>query len=411
MTSNMPGLRVALFALFVALFAAGCGGPGSGSGGGVSLNLATDYVELYPGETRTVELTLTPQAGSAAMTVNLELQKAGGSPAPDWAHLNPTSANVNGSTTVSLTLQATAAAPLGSYPLRIVGGGGAAPFTLHVVPALGSKWRAQTPPTSETLYGITWNSVGSFLAVGASGSAFYSTDNGETWADRSTGTGATLQAALPMDAKRFVAVGYNRAIWVINAVTSTVSDYSIGGVGYLYGIAHGNGVYVTVGMNGDVYTSADGLTWNAQAGPGVTLNAVIYDGSRFVAAGENGGVFTSSDGSSWTPLPSTGTASLEGIAYGDGTYVAVDTFGKVHTSKDGGATWTSWDSGAAWLYDVAFGEGIFVVVGANGTVFTSNDGGDHWTPRGPGGESLFDVAYGNGHFVVVGRNGRVLTSP
>ncbi len=400
-------VRLVLSALLVALFVAGCGGS---DGGGVALDLATDYVELYPGETRTVALSVTPTGGFGG-SIDLKLQEVDGDPAPAWIQLNPGTVNVSGATTVNLTLQATASAAVGSYPLRVVGGGGVAPFTLRVVPALGSRWREQTRPTSQTLNGITWNSAGSFLAVGAGGSAFYSTDNGQTWQDRSLGTGDILRAATPLDATAFLAVGYNRAIWIIDVAAWTGDPRGPGGVGYLYGIAHGNGVYVTVGMNGDVYTSADGGTWNPQAGLGVTLNAVIYDGARFVAVGGGGTVVTSSDGSIWTPLTSPGTASLEGIAYGDGAYVAVDVFGRVHTSPDGGTTWTSWDSGAAWLYDVAFGEGVFVVVGANGAVFTSNDDGVHWTPRGPGGDSLFDVAYGNGHFVVVGENGRVLTSP
>ena len=408
-TYPKPLARAAAGLLFLLL--AACSGPGGGAG--VTLDLEDDYFALYPGEVRTVSLSVEPTGGFGG-SLALELRQTNGDPAPAWVLLNPSTVNVSGTTTVSLTLQVAAGAPLGKYPLDLVAGGNRTAFTLHVVPEAGSRWTPRTPPTSQSLYGVTSGPPHAFLAVGASGAAYYSDDAGATWTDHSTPSGYTLNAAAPVSATTYIAAGYNRSTWRIDVAASTTTDVTPSyGVGYFHDIALGGGRYVIVGMKGEIYTSDDdGLTWTARtSGTTKTLEVVVYDGTRFVAAGDDGVLLESADGVGWTPLPSVAAPNLQGLAYGDGVYVAAATNGEVLVSSDGGASWSSWDSGAAWLYDVAYGNGTFVVVGANGYVLTSNDQGAHWTLRVVGADSLFGVAYGNGTFVAVGKNGRVLTSP
>lgn len=406
-----------------ALVVAGCGGPA----GGVTLELETDYVALYPGETRTVTLTLTPTGGFGG-SVDLELVEPDGAPAPAWVLLAPGSVSVSDTTTVSLTLQATAAAPQGVYALHVAAGGATAAFTLHVVPELGSKWTAQARPTSEDLFGVDFAvNPSSFVAVGGHCTALLSSDGGVTWGpdmDPCAATGSVPNPVLsgvvadpdPSN-NAIIAVGYNKAIFTGVPGPSGYSwfDDTLSGIGWLKDIAYRADVYrfVTVGMNGEVHTSDDtGQTWTARtSGTTKTLEAVIHDGTRFIAVGDDGVIVASPDGASWSPLPGVSVPSLEGIAYGNGTYVAVASDGQILVSKDGANSWTAWDSGAAWLYDVAYGDGVFVAVGANGVVFTSNDDGAHWTRRVAGSDSIFSVAYGNGRFVAVGEAGLVLTSP
>jgi len=395
-------------AVLAALVVAGCGGPE----GGVTLELETDYVALYPGETRTVTLTLTPTGGFGG-NVDLELVEPDGAAAPAWVLLAPGSVSVSGTTTVTLTLQATTIAPQGVYALRVAAGGATVAFTLHVVPELGSKWQTQPPPVSEDFFGVASGPSNGFLAVGANSRVYFSNDGGNSWIDRSIGVSEAMRAAAPVYATTYLVVGYNRHIWRLYLDSWTGDGVGPGGVGYFYDIAHADGRYVVVGLGGDLYTSDDsGWTWTARtSGTTKTLEAVIHDGTRFVAVGDDGVIVASPDGASWSPLPGVSVPSLEGIAYGNGTYVAVASDGQILVSKDDANSWTAWDSGAAWLYDVAYGDGVFVAVGANGVVFTSNDDGAHWTRRVAGSDSIFSVAYGNGRFVAVGEAGLILTSP
>jgi len=103
----------------------------------------------------------------------------------------------------------------------------------------------------------------------------------------------------------------------------------------------------------------------------------------FVTVGDNGIILTSSDGISWTKRTSGTTKNLYGVTYGNSTFVTVGDNGTILTSSDG-TSWTKRTSGTSeHLYEVTYGDGLFVTVGGNGDILTSSDG-TSWTERTSG---------------------------
>jgi hypothetical protein len=103
----------------------------------------------------------------------------------------------------------------------------------------------------------------------------------------------------------------------------------------LTGIAYGGGRFVAVGWSlrngntrGRVWTSADGLSWQAQpaaAFAGRTLEAVTYSGSHFYAwASPSTTLWRSVDGASWEQvvLPDLGGGELGSFNAFNGSYVS-----------------------------------------------------------------------------------------
>ena len=192
------------------------------------------------------------------------------------------------------------------------------------------------------------------------------------------------------------------------------------GEGSLYSVAAGQGLYVTVGPVGAIFTSANGSTWSAASYAGTVnaLMAVTYGNGRFVAVGESGWTVTSTDGTHWTSASSGVTVeTLRGVMYAAGKFVAVGDNGAIITSTTG----TSWAlaSYAASvpnktdrLCAVAYGNGHFIAVGVDpNTVFVSATG-TLWTQTtGPNDqEHMTGATYGSGLFAVTGQQG-IYTSP
>ncbi len=192
------------------------------------------------------------------------------------------------------------------------------------------------------------------------------------------------------------------------------------GVSSIFGSASDGSIYVLVGANGNIWTSADATAWTRRNNPDALngrLNAVFWGGpgggERFVAVGQccaaDGGsrILTSPDGIAWTQQTTGSVARpLNGVTYGNGLYVAAANGGRVLTSPDG-ISWTQVNTGLGRvLRGVAFGGGTFVAVGDLGAVGTSADGVT-WTPRGlpPGGEvRLNGVTFTGSQFVVVAQD-------
>ena len=114
-----------------------------------------------------------------------------------------------------------------------------------------------------------------------------------------------------------------------------------------YGITYGGGTFVTVGYNGRILTSPDGVIWTPKtSGDTHHLNAVAHDGaSTFIAVGVNGKTIRSiNNGVSWSPgadaLHNSYPYNLHAITYGNGYFVAVGNSGTIFKSTDG----TSWAS-------------------------------------------------------------------
>ena len=284
------------------------------------------------------------------------------------------------------------------------GPGGPGSASISVIPRLaGATWSVGTPasgiigtPASGTqdLHGVAYGVVASgiyyFVAVGANGALFSSTD-GISW----------------------------------TALANPVPGVNLNAVSY-YG-----GKFVAVGNGGVILLSTDAATWTSYSTGTSNLYAISNFGvAGFAAAGASGTILTSSDGITWTPRTSNTTNPLYGITYGYNKYVAVGATsggaGTLLTSTDG-ITWVPYSlpslaydlKGVAYgLPAVAYGYvttaptiGIFVASGANGTLLTSLDGGLNWTIQTAisGNPPINAVTFGH-QFIAVDNVGSIYTS-
>jgi hypothetical protein len=109
-------------------------------------------------------------------------------------------------------------------------------------------------------------------------------------------------------------------------------------------VAHNDSLFVAVGSQGIIFTSADGQNWTPRnSGTIEQLSVVVWNGSQFLVSGSAGSMLRSSDGLTWTVSPSGITAS--DMLWDGSQYVAAGTAGKISTSPDG-LNWTSRVSGA-----------------------------------------------------------------
>jgi hypothetical protein len=136
---------------------------------------------------------------------------------------------------------------------------------------------------------------------------------------------------------------------------------------------------------------------------------ITYGNDLYVSVGVDGLVLTSEDGIIWTERPTGSTAALQKVTYGNGKFVAVGTNGTILTSTDG-ISWSAATSGVSvWLADVTYGNGKFIIVGYDATILSSNDG-VLWSKVNIGYHmNLYDIVYQNDKYFITG-TGSIFTS-
>ncbi len=189
----------------------------------------------------------------------------------------------------------------------------------------------------------------------------------------------------------FIATSANAEHW--SSVTSPTSQH-------LLGVAHGGGAYVTVGAGGTVARSTDGSTWTVQSlGAANELRAVTYAAGQFVAVGYAGRIFTSPDGTTWTARISGTLLSLNAVSYCLGRFVAVGDGGLALSSADG-VTWTkAYPLLEGVLRGVAASPTQAVAVGDQSNLQTSANALTWKAGSGMGAGNIWRVIYHNGRFV------------
>jgi Pectate lyase superfamily protein len=175
-------------------------------------------------------------------------------------------------------------------------------------------------------------------------------------------------------------------------------------------VTYGNSLYVAVGTNGSVLTSADGISWsNTTSGTTNNLLSIAYGNSKFVAVGGNGTVLYSANATSWQSSGAVAYTTINDVVFGNGIFVLVTLQGSIFTSPDA-VTWTQRTSGVTTsLNSICYNGSVFVSVGQTGTVVTSSDG-ITWSNTTISKYDLSSVRYLNSIFVTVGNNSKVYTS-
>jgi len=204
-----------------------------------------------------------------------------------------------------------------------------------------------------------------------------------------------------------VATSTNGQVWTqiigpaeqINAVVQTS-----------WGITHGNGLFVAVGLNA-VQTSPDGLVWTSRTVPpreypwnDYPWIDVTYGSNRFVAISRGALTMSSLDGRDWsvqTSVQTSGNFQLRAITYGGGKFVAV---GNTIIYSADGLTWSQTNVAQAGFAGIAYGNGLFVIAGPDGRILTSTNG-VNWTSNTVAGQPYFHtLTFGNGLFVAAAGN-------
>lgn len=128
---------------------------------------------------------------------------------------------------------------------------------------------------------------------------------------------------------------------------------------------------------------------------------IDYKNGMYVSVGELGSIFTSSNLSNWTRRTSGTTLKLVGIAYGKGQFVITGDKGTILTSTNG-INWTKQESGTdAYLIRSRYANGMYIACGYNGTILQSIDGVS-WTDIDNGTAGVrYGLAYNNEDNVMI----------
>lgn len=210
----------------------------------------------------------------------------------------------------------------------------------------GLDWTSRTSPTNALFRGVAYGN-GTYVACGDGGAIVRSTD-GATWSAVASGTNASLQGVgygmdfvnagdtneASAESPLFVIVGQSGLILTSSNGLSWTPRTS-GTSQYLSDVTYGNGYYVSVG-NQRILRSSDGLSWS------FTTNSVYfyrsaYCSGLFKAAGANGSIWSSTDGLTWEAETSGTTNLLRGISYAEDQFVAVGYNGTILTKGTMGA--------------------------------------------------------------------------
>jgi hypothetical protein len=273
----------------------------------------------------------------------------------------------------------------------------------------GIHWSATRMRGDALISGITFGN-GQFVAVG--GANILSSTTGIGWSPAVGWTELELQSVIFANG-RFVAVGGDSILTSADGLNWAHAIVASGDYRRVMDVAYGNGVFVAVGHDiegRNVFVSTNGTHWQDVARVPAHIDALTFANNVFVAVGDDGAVYTSADGLNWTERDSTVSQRLRGVAYGNGTFVAVGSRGRIVRSANG-ITWSrSTSSTPDRLESVRFLNNLFVAVGENGTTLTSPDG-ITWTRRNQGSTRDLDgMVQGAGQIVVVGKGGTILTS-
>ncbi|MFP4165112.1 MAG: WD40/YVTN/BNR-like repeat-containing protein [Chitinispirillaceae bacterium] len=204
---------------------------------------------------------------------------------------------------------------------------------------------------------------------------------------------------------------------------------------YLSSVTWGKQMFVAVGGDGTILSSADGEEWTEQnSGTESPLNDVIWGKDQFMAVGRYGTVLTSPDGIEWNKRPtwilnpSGDEPDFKIALYGNGRYIVIGN-GVIVYSRDG-IEWQkipdSQEVTNSTLKDVVYGGEKFVGIGRGSFSFTSENGIE-WsmgteippviqetTPGGPATlpEMLVfnSIAYGNGIYLATGYHPSLVVS-
>jgi hypothetical protein len=170
-------------------------------------------------------------------------------------------------------------------------------------------------------------------------------------------------------------------------------------------------MFVAVGEQGVVLTSADGTTWKRKnSGAYLDLRSIVYGDGRFVGVGNGGTIVTCSNDTTWILGYCAIVTGFLSVTYDSNQFVSVGSYSELLTSPDGGV-WTEKASNkTSSPRFMAYSNGWFVALGNEGAILTSQDCTNWNTEKSGTINNLYCVTFGKNQFVTVGDLGTILTS-
>jgi len=246
----------------------------------------------------------------------------------------------------------------------------------------GTTWAVQGTSGS-SMYAVAFGGAIKGVAVGAGGSAMYTTNGGSTWSSTSTGQGYALAGVCFVDTDTAYAVGNNGTIIKTYNGGQSWFPLSSGVSANLYDVYFANfNEGFAVGDTGVILkTTNAGVTWAIlSSGTSANLNSVHFTSpSAGCAVGQGGIVLRTPDGgSSWYSMPSNVASTLSSVYFIDANNgFACGVGGTIIKTMDQGNTWFTQTSGTANdLNGICF-TGLLdgFAVGNAGDIFNTSNGG------------------------------------
>jgi hypothetical protein len=235
----------------------------------------------------------------------------------------------------------------------------------------------RNPDTLHGLYGVVFGND-RFVAVGDEGT-IRETTNGINWSGLNIATEPRLQDVCFAEG-RFVAVGANGEIVIYD--NHTAQSIPSGTTQELYGIAHGNGVYVAVGTLGTILVSSNAVNWaDYRQTDLTTLLSVAFGNGTFVTADGFLRVAASTNGIDWTTRTLPFSLSPEKIIFGAGRFIIVTSDNEILSSEDGVEWAHHFTRSQQGFYGMAWGDHTFLGIGEDGVIMQSADVRPHLRGR------------------------------
>lgn len=259
----------------------------------------------------------------------------------------------------------------------------------------GTWSNATSPFSTSGAFGIAYGN-GIWVATGASGKVYTTTDPAGSWSVPASGGFGTATIYSVVYANGTWVAGYAASTGVRYATdpAGTWSAPASGGftaVGVLGGVSHANGYwFAPVGNaaspNGMRYAVDAAGTWSSVTGPTSCYGRVVYANGTYVAIGDGPmlyyGTAASNLGSS--AVPGAIGSVARGITYAAGYWVVGGT-GKISyaTSPDGSWSLAATPGFTGYVMWIEYIDGLFVAVGGSSSgaldIRTTTDPTGTWT--------------------------------
>jgi hypothetical protein len=195
----------------------------------------------------------------------------------------------------------------------------------------GAQWDNENRTMRAFLSDVVWFED-QFVAVGGNGLRVRTTDLGASWED-DAGFESGHFRGVAASADLVVAVGNTYGGAGLWSTTADAMDWTEVGTGgpELRDVAHGNDVFVAVGLEGRIASSPDGETWEDHSQPsGSFVRVAFVDGVFYVADGDR--YWTSADGAQWSDTEVTTAHPIAGVFAG--RFFAVGLDGSIFAAED-----------------------------------------------------------------------------